>query len=743
MEKSDQTMRVARFGVFELDLRAGELRKNGLKIKLQGQPFQILAMLLEHPGEIVTRQELQQKLWSNDTFVDFDNSLNKAINKIREALGDTADNPRFVETLARRGYRFIVPVDGSLTTMEALKAPVTVHRSPRRWLLAMTIGAGVALVITSVGVTWWLTRSSVPARGPILTRLTSDIGLATDPALSPDGKLLAYASDRSGEGHLDIWVKQVAGGEPLRLTRHEADDSQPTFSPDGSQVAFRSEREGGGIYIISSLGGDGRLIANQGFNPRFSPDGNWILYGTGNDKIYVVPSSGGVPRQLVPDFPTALSPAWAADGKHVLFSGTREKVLLDGPNLVDLADWWVAPLDGGAVIKTGVFKAFKRVGLSPHGSLAGVWSSRGDQVVFAAKGDQVIFTAWLGDSRNVWQIPISTKTWRVTGDPQKLTFGTGLERHPSVSTDGRLAFSSVTSNFDIWSLPFDANHGKVSGRMQRITDNAAAEYAFDLSGDGRKLLFLSNRSGNWDLWLKDLESVKERPITATPSNEQWPKMTADGSKVSYEAREENDKAVIYVLPFSGGIPEKVCENCAGPHQWSPDGKTFLYRIPPDRKAGIGLFNLKTGKKTELLKHPNNSLEDVQYSPDNCWIAFVAMEGAAGGRLFVVRFQGEEELKESEWIALTDGTTINDRPRWSPDGNLLYFVSYRDGFTCFWAQRLEPATKHPVGSAFPVYHFHRAQFPLTGMEFSVARDKIVFTLRELTGNIWMTTLKSDE
>jgi Tol biopolymer transport system component/DNA-binding winged helix-turn-helix (wHTH) protein len=675
MEKSDQTMRVARFGVFELDLRAGELRKNGLKIKLQGQPFQILAMLLEHPGEIVTRQELQQKLWSNDTFVDFDNSLNKAINKIREALGDTADNPRFVETLARRGYRFIVPVDGSLTTMEALKAPVTVHRSPRRWLLAMTIGAGVALVITSVGVTWWLTRSSVPARGPILTRLTSDIGLATDPALSPDGKLLAYASDRSGEGHLDIWVKQVAGGEPLRLTRHEADDSQPTFSPDGSQVAFRSEREGGGIYIISSLGGDGRLIANQGFNPRFSPDGNWILYGTGNDKIYVVPSSGGVPRQLVPDFPTALSPAWAADGKHVLFSGTREKVLLDGPNLVDLADWWVAPLDGGAVIKTGVFKAFKRVGLSPHGSLAGVWSSRGDQVVFAAKGDQVIFTAWLGDSRNVWQIPISTKTWRVTGDPQKLTFGTGLERHPSVSTDGRLAFSSVTSNFDIWSLPFDANHGKVSGRMQRITDNAAAEYAFDLSGDGRKLLFLSNRSGNWDLWL--------------------------------------------------------------------NGKTFLYRIPPDRKAGIGLFNLKTGKKTELLKHPNNSLEDAQYSPDNCWIAFVAMEGAAGGRLFVVRFQGEEELKESEWIALTDGTTINDRPRWSPDGNLLYFVSYRDGFTCFWAQRLEPATKHPVGSAFPVYHFHRAQFPLTGMEFSVARDKIVFTLRELTGNIWMTTLKSDE
>src|SRR5262249_53586124 len=111
MEKTHSTGRLVCFGVFEVDLRAGELRKNGLKIKLQEQPFQILAMLLERPGEVVTREELQQKLWSNDTFVDFDNSLNKAIHKIREAVGDSADNPRFVETMARRGYRFIAPVE--------------------------------------------------------------------------------------------------------------------------------------------------------------------------------------------------------------------------------------------------------------------------------------------------------------------------------------------------------------------------------------------------------------------------------------------------------------------------------------------------------------------------------------------------------------------------------------------------------------------------------------------------------
>ena len=105
-----QNNRLARFGVFELDLSAGELRKNGAKLRLQGQPFQVLALLLERPGEVVTRQDLQQKLWPSDTFVDFDHSLNTAINKVREALGDSASSPRYVETLARRGYRFIAPV---------------------------------------------------------------------------------------------------------------------------------------------------------------------------------------------------------------------------------------------------------------------------------------------------------------------------------------------------------------------------------------------------------------------------------------------------------------------------------------------------------------------------------------------------------------------------------------------------------------------------------------------------------
>ena len=134
--------KVARFGVFELDLSAGELRKSGVKLRLQGQPFQVLALLLERAGEVVTREELQQRLWPSDTFVDFDHSLNTAINKVREALGDSASSPRYVETLARRGYRFIAPLQNELkgsptgnaaTVAVAEAAPLARSENPERY----------------------------------------------------------------------------------------------------------------------------------------------------------------------------------------------------------------------------------------------------------------------------------------------------------------------------------------------------------------------------------------------------------------------------------------------------------------------------------------------------------------------------------------------------------------------------------------------------------------------------------
>jgi DNA-binding winged helix-turn-helix (wHTH) protein len=123
MPPSSSECRLLRFGVFEVDLAAGELRKNGARIRLQEQPFQVLAALLQNAGQVVTRDELRERIWPADTFVDFDHSLNTAVNKIRESLGDSASSPRFVETLARRGYRFIAPVEGVAAAATASTQP--------------------------------------------------------------------------------------------------------------------------------------------------------------------------------------------------------------------------------------------------------------------------------------------------------------------------------------------------------------------------------------------------------------------------------------------------------------------------------------------------------------------------------------------------------------------------------------------------------------------------------------------
>src|SRR5258706_11308810 len=145
---------ILRFGTFEVDVRAGELRKQGVRIKLQEQPFHVLTILLQRPDEVVTREELRSGNWPADTFVDFDNSLNTAINKLREALGDSADSPRFIETLPRRGYRFIAPVTGGDETGRGTAAGVSSAPPTRRRKIGVTAGVVVLPAGTTGGLLW-------------------------------------------------------------------------------------------------------------------------------------------------------------------------------------------------------------------------------------------------------------------------------------------------------------------------------------------------------------------------------------------------------------------------------------------------------------------------------------------------------------------------------------------------------------------------------------------------------------
>jgi DNA-binding winged helix-turn-helix (wHTH) protein len=237
-----------RFGVYELDREAMELRKHGALIRLQEQPLQVLTALVERPGEIVTREELQERIWGKDTFVDFDQSLNKAVNRLREALNDDPAQPRYVETVPRRGYRFVAPVTGIAGPEEpgptgsvspALVPGSAKPESNRRRQIIILTGLTAAAVLITLGV--WTVLSLKRLTKPTTQEarhITAD-GFA--PALSRDGQMLAYASTAStGPPHL--WVQQTAGGEPTRVTPGSELDMEPGFSPDSTQIVFYSER---------------------------------------------------------------------------------------------------------------------------------------------------------------------------------------------------------------------------------------------------------------------------------------------------------------------------------------------------------------------------------------------------------------------------------------------------------------------------------------------------------------------
>jgi len=348
----------------------------------------------------------------------------------------------------------------------------------------------------------------------------------------------------------------------------------------------------------------------------------------------------------------------------------------------------------------------------------------------------VVFAARSGDSTNLWRIRISPKTWKVTGPPQRLTSGAALEEHPSPASGPggavRVAFASLSQNVDIWSLPIEPDQGKVVGELQRLSQDAAVDFHPALSPDGTRMVFISGRTGHEEIWVKDLRTGEDSVLTASRSNKWLPRFSRDGSKVSFSSY-ENKKWNGYVVPATGGAPEMICGDCGEATDWSADGKRIIGNTVSGR---VWLLELASRRMTELFAHPGRWLATGRFSPDERWIAL--LDGRSW-HSYIAPFQGEAPIPESALIATTEGLMLY----WSPDGTLLYGHSRRDGYTCFWAQRLDPATKRPIGAPFAIYHSHNARVSLANqseLHLFVGRDKIVFSMGERTGNIWMAEFR---
>lgn len=730
------------FGPFEVNASSGELFKHGSRVRLPKQPFQILLALLEQPGELVTREQLLAKIWSEGTFVDFEHGLNAAMNRLRQLLGDSAEKPRYIETVPGRGYRFIAALERQTSATVPAVGSV-IREDPRRRGPVLRWAFGGALVGLLAFVVWWRVHdpgTGLPS-GKII-RLTSDSGLSDSPALSPDGKLVAYSSDRAKDGEMDLYVKQVAGGQPIRLTFDGMGNTKPNFSPDGSRIVFESRRSGGGIYEIRAFGGQARLLARGGSDPVYSPDGSEVAYWVGTPAVnlwipgagavWVIPVAGGPPRQVAPNLTSARSPIWSPDGKRLLLSGYSSAMASD-PSAMD---WWLADANGGEAVRTGMHETLVRAGMQGQDS-AGNWATTIPTGFLPVPGcwsstDSVIFSADSGgDTANLWEAGISLATGKVSGAFKRVTAGSGNEVDPSCTPGGAVAFASTEITRDVWILPFDLDGGKSKGALERITESPARRSYLSLSGDGRYVAFASAQSVPMNVWIRELETGKESPVAASSTMvQQFPVISASGNRVSFSTYEKEKRFVYVSTP--GGVPEKVCEGCIRATDWSRDEKTLLVFVGSPYQVNV--LDVASHQQTALLKHPRYSPADARFSPDNRWVSFTARIDPNRGWIMVAPISGPKPVPESAWIKIAE-EGAEDRANWSPDGKTLYFTSARDGHRCLWGQRIDARSHQPEGEAFAVEHRHgRASFEVEG--WSAAGARIAMVLNEGTGSIWM-------
>jgi DNA-binding winged helix-turn-helix (wHTH) protein/Tol biopolymer transport system component len=747
-----------RFGVYELDHDAMELRKRGVLLRLQEQPFRVLAMLAERPGEVITREQLQEQIWGN-TFVDFDQSLNKAVNRLREALNDNAGTPQYIETVPRRGYRFIAPVAAisgaevqpSAPPLSPGPAPApaqpTSHRSPSRRVILTALA--IVAVLAAIGIT--AVVSLRQHRPPSFQEARHITSFGFEPTLSRDGKLLAYVSS-AGSGPFRIWVQQTAGGEAAPVTPDSYPAYCPGFSPDGTRIAFYSERNQGGIYIAPTLPGEPRLLVAAPFvdGPRFSLRGDRILYMQDDmrdgNKAFTVSVDSGQPVDLAlnQDFRLRSPGFWSPNGNEILFYGVRRR------EQNQPADWWIAPLPQGEprlAHLPGVEQNYQ-----PADAVR-AWVRTADN------REWIIYSTSNLESWKLWRMGISPGG-AMEEKPELLASGNGqLGVGGSASEDGRLAYNILSSSVSIYQIPINERGQKLGPTLQLPFPEGGNYSSPSLSRDGRWMAYDASNPGRPNaILLRDLSTGTDHLLDdkgRQPGAGGETSISPDGSRVIFgrDCKEgghpgENPFLCAFMIAASGDKPEQVCERCT-PRGFSSDGSVVLlqkYDPTNSDKDRIVALELRTRTEREFLSDPEQPLYHPFFSWDDRWVAFKKFLSDFAVQIMIAPVRHGSAAGEAEWIAVTDGRYGDDKPQFSADGNTLYFTSTRDGYLCIWAQRLDPATKHPLGAPFAFEHFHNSagrsgKFHQITSDLSVARDKIMINLPQMnTGDIWMTQMR---
>jgi eukaryotic-like serine/threonine-protein kinase len=652
-QSSPDSPRSVRFGVFEVDLEGGELRKSGLKIALQVQPFRVLRLLLENPGKVVTREEIQQQLWTADTFVEFDRGLNTAITKVREALGDSAVSPRFIETVPRRGYRFLVPVEN----IDGKKPEETVTDSPLpqihdRNKFSPWLGAITGALVTAIGVAVW---AGLQYREPVPNMPLRKFNLAFEnltldsaPAISPDARHIAFITQKSSKETRRLRVYDLDRGESHEIANTDG-AQRPFWSPDSEFVGFAAAGElrkvssGGGVPIVLC-----QFPPDHHFDTgTWSPDGNSIVFAAGPPfRLYEVPARGGHPKLLVEPLEkkqttSLLAPQFlpaGPAGPSLLFVSRRYDIsnksqimvhnLASGrEQLLDSGEFPVYSPTGHIIYQTSTCKAgiwtlpFSLATLAPTGEafpVARIAMAPG----VARDGTFVSLDGGRAEQYRLIWLDVNGKKVGEIGQPQ-------LDMMlPSISPDGRFVGVEgweATTGADVWI------HDISQSTKTRFTRSYPSEESRTIwSPDGKEIAFWSDRTGNYDVYIQRADGSGEaKPIMASPRYE-WPE------------------------------------------DWSADGNYIVVTVEEPTVNRCDIWYLKRKPDGSFTPTPFLATREIyrdaaKLSPDGRFLAYVSDES---GRLEV--WVSPFPQGGRKWQVSRSGGT---QPRWSKDGKKLFYVQH--------------------------------------------------------------------
>jgi DNA-binding winged helix-turn-helix (wHTH) protein/Tol biopolymer transport system component len=596
---------VIRFGLFELDLKGGQLSRNGTKLRLPQQPLQLLAVLLERPGEVITREELQQRLWSSDVFVDFDHGLNKSIQKLRDALGDSAISPRYIQTIPRVGYCFIAPVRNGTRTLE-VEADIRIPQRPpdrpaslpaaaedvnpkaRWWVLAM----GVCAVCAIIGIAVYFSSRPHP---PVIkyTQLTDFTDSASTPALSPDGHILAFIRGGSDFMSTDpIYAKILPDGEARRLTNDARVKYNLAFSPDGSQVAYSVMNPPNfSTYTVSVLGSDPHLLLENAAGLTWL-DQHQLLFSKIRSGLHL-----GIVTQTV--------------------NGDNYRELYFPPHERGMAHYSYASPDRGSALvvemngqgEWALCQLISLDGRSPARPVGpqGACTSAG----WSPDGSWMYFIATVEGQSHLWRQRFPN------GQPEQMTFGPSEEQGLAVEPDGRSVITSIgVQQSAIWIHDPDGERS-LSSEGEIVNEYSPPSFA----ADGKTLYYLLHHAtaSGPELWRMTVDSGKSEAVFPGISMSAYD-VSPDGRQVVYSTRTRDGNSQLWLAPIDRSAPAKQIGHSGEtmPH-FGPRGK-ILFRLTEGSFNYLEQMNQDGSERSKVVPYPIIEIQGI--SPGRRWLTAI-------------------------------------------------------------------------------------------------------------------------